>query len=90
MSCWHGHGCGPWYHRGPGWYWSGWYGPAVDEWDRAEDVERPFRRRPRSLGLDDAALEARLVDLRDEIAALDSAIAERRRRAGSADPSETR
>ena len=86
MSCWHGshgwHGCGPWNGPPNG---RGWYGPA--DWE--DDLEQPIRRRGRRYGRLDRPvasdeLEARLVDLRDEVRRVESELLDLRRQEDAA------
>jgi hypothetical protein len=80
MGCWHGHGYG--HGCGPGYDWPsprGWYGPA-DERDWYADMDRRSRRRflerADEGGSREAALEARLDDLRDELRRVEAALAD--------------
>lgn len=75
MGCWHGrHSCGPWYDPA---YGPEWYGPV--DW-----VEEPprARRRRRYRRLEDSEagedLEARLVELRDEVRRVEARLADLR------------
>jgi hypothetical protein len=73
MGCWHG--CGP-VHCGPSR--RGWYGPA-DEDGWYEDVRWPMRHQstspPDDRGMREAALEARLDELREDLRRVEAALA---------------
>jgi hypothetical protein len=71
MSCWHGwHGCGPWY--GPPN--AGWYEPT--DWYEEVPLRRGRRSRRFERETSTDELEARLVDLRDEMRRLESTLSE--------------
>jgi uncharacterized small protein (DUF1192 family) len=87
MGCWHGwHGCNTWYDD-PRWHARGWYEP-VDWYDEPDwpprRRHRPSRREAPSVTTED--LEARLAELRDEIAQVEAELVDMRRsgQAGSA------
>jgi len=83
MGCGHGwHHCGPWYAPPEP---TGWCGPADWYNEGPAPVRRRIRRRAR-LEPEEAVqgLEARLVDLRDEIDRAEARLAELRREAQEA------
>lgn len=85
MGCWHGHG--PWCDWPPP---RGWYGPSLGASEWSDESSWPGRRRRerRDAAADRPSaaqsLEARLDELRDEIARVEADLTELRRSAGQA------